>query len=137
MELTIRKLTEKDWGTLVDMWNSWPEWKDKAPTKDLLPENGTGGYVVEKNGEAITAGFMYTTNSKVAWLEWVVSKRDYRGDDRKEALELLIKGIEHVAISSGFNIILSIARNKGLINTFKELDYSVDENSSFEVIKKI
>jgi len=137
MELNIRKLKQEDWGTLTKLWNMWPEWKDKFPTKDLLPENGTGGYIVEKNNTPVVAGFLYTTNSKVAWIEWIVSNKDYREDDRKQALELLINGIEHVAISSGFNIILSIARNEGLINTFKDLKYTVDDKPSFEVSKKI
>jgi len=137
MELNIRKLKQEDWDTLTKLWNMWPEWKNKFPTKELLPENGTGGYIVEKNNIPIVAGFLYTTNSKVAWIEWIVSNKDYREDDRKQALELLISGIEHVAISSGFNIILSVARNKGLINTFKDLKYTVDDNPSFEVSKKI
>jgi hypothetical protein len=137
MELNIRKLKQEDWGTLTKLWNMWPEWKDKFPTKELLPENGTGGYIVEKNNIPVIAGFLYTTNSKVAWIEWIVSNKDYREDDRKQALELLINGIEHVAISSGFNIILSIARNKGLINAFKDLKYTVDDKPSFEISKKI
>ena len=137
MELSIRKIEESDWETLVNMWKMWPEWKKAIPTKELLPENGTGGFIVEKNNVAIVAGFMYTTNSKVAWTEWVVSNKDYREDDRKDALKLLLNGIEHVAKASGYNIILSIARNNGLINTFKELKYTVDDKPSFEVAKKI
>ena len=137
MELSIRKIEESDWDTLTNLWNMWPEWKDKFPTKDLLPENGTGGYIVEKGSEAIVAGFLYTTNSKVGWVEWIVSNKDYRGKDRKDALKLLISGIEHVAKASGYGIILSIARNKGLIHTFKELNYTVDDSPSFEVVKKI
>mgnify|MGYP003632375091 CR=1 FL=1 len=137
MELSIRKLEESDWDTLVSLWSMWPEWKKTIPTKDLLPENGTGGYIVEKGDEAVMAGFLYTTNSKVAWVEWIVSNKDYRGNDRKEALELLISGIEHVAKESGYSIILSIARSKGLIHTFKELNYTVDDSPSFEVAKKI
>ena len=137
MELNIRKLKESDWDILTELWNMWPEWKNNFPTKELLPENGTGGYIVEKGNVPIVAGFLYTTNSKVGWVEWIVSNKSYRKEDRKQALELLINGIEHVAKNSGCSIILSIARNKGLINTFKDLKYTVDDNPSFEVIKKI
>ena len=137
MELNIRKLQESDWDTLTKLWNMWPEWENKFPTKELLPENGTGGYIVEKSGVPIVAGFLYTTNSKVGWVEWIVSNKDYREHDRKDALELLILGIEHVAKSSGYSIILSIARNKGLMNAFKDLKYTVDDKPSFEISKKI
>jgi hypothetical protein len=137
MELIIRKLTEKDWDTLVNMWKMWPDWAKAIPTKELLPENGTGGYIVEKDGIPIVASFLYTTNSKVGWIEWTVSNKEYREDDRKEALELLISGIEHVARNSGCEIILSIGRSKGLMDTHKKLGYNVDKNPSYEISKNI
>ena len=45
--MNIRKLKESDWGTLQDWWNNWPDWV--PPQKDFLPDNGTGGLIVEKN----------------------------------------------------------------------------------------
>ena len=136
MKLNIRKLKDSDWNTLVELWSGWPEWVNH-PTKDMLPENGTGGFIVEKNETPIVAGFMYTTNSKVAWLEWIVSNVDYKEKDKNDAIKLLITGIEHVAKESGFKIILSIGRNKNLINTHKEIGYQVDDKPSYEIIKII
>ena len=136
MELKIRKLIESDWDTLVDLWSMWPEWTEH-PTKSMLPENGAGGYIVEKGEIPVVAGFLYTTNSKICWLEWIVSNIEYREADRKKALELLITGVEHVAKQSGGEIIFSIARNKGLIHTHKKLGYRVDEKPSYEISKNI
>lgn len=136
MKLNVRELRESDWDTLVGFWKAWPEW-EQHPTKDLLPLNGCGGVMVEKEGKPIIAGFLYLTNSKVAWLEWIVSNPDYRESDRKEALELLINTLETVAINQGYKIILSIGRNKGLIETHKKLGYTVDDKPSYEITKKI
>ena len=44
MKLNIRMLKNSDWDTLVKWWEAWPEWK--TPPKDMLPENGTGGFIV-------------------------------------------------------------------------------------------
>ena len=51
--LIARKLTEDDWDTLQDWWTAWPNW----PTipKSFLPNNGTGGLMVEKDGSPIVA----------------------------------------------------------------------------------
>jgi hypothetical protein len=135
MELNIRKLNENDWETLCSWWEQWPNWVPVP--KHMLPENGTGGFMVEKNNKPIVAGFLYTTNSKVAWVEWVVSDPTYRESDRKEALELLIKGIENVAKNSGFQVILSIGRSRGLIEVHKKLGYTIDKDPSYEISKKI
>ena len=73
-KLFTRNLRENDWETLVAWWSVWPDWV--APTKSFLPENGTGGLMVEKDGTPIVAGFIYETNSDGVLFEWVVSNPD-------------------------------------------------------------
>ena len=85
MELNIRRLKDSDWETLVSWWNDWPDWVN--PPKDFLPENGTGGLMVEKNNKPIVAGFLYFTNSTAVLLEWVVSDPDYKEKDKKKAID--------------------------------------------------
>jgi hypothetical protein len=134
MELNIRSIQESDWEMLQSWWKAWG-WPEMS--KDLLPLNGLGGLIVEKENKPIAAGFLYLTNSKVAWTEWIVSDPDYRETDRAECLTMLVSGLEDVAISTGYKIILSIGRNKGLLNIHKELGYTVDEKPSYEISKKI
>ena len=135
MELNIRMLKDSDWNTLVQWWDAWPEWT--APSKDFLPDNGKGGFMVEKNNQPIVAGFLYTTNSKAALLEWIVSNPKYREDDREQAIELLIEGAESVCKEQGIKYIFSIGRNKHLMNTHKKLGYIIDNKPSYEITKQI
>lgn len=134
MELSIRSIQESDWEMLQNWWKAWG-WPEMS--KDLLPLNGLGGLIVEKESKPIAAGFLYLTNSKVAWTEWIVSDPDYREDDRKDCLTMLVRGLEEVAVSTGYKIVLSVGRNKGLLNIHKELGYTVDEKPSYEISKKI
>ena len=135
MKFNIRILKDSDWDTLVEWWDSWPEWT--APSKDFLPENGKGGFMVEKDNKPIIAGFLYITNSKAALLEWIVSNPKYRESDRNEAVELLIKGAEDFCKEQGIKYIFSIGRNKNLIKTHKKLGYQVDDKPSYEIVKII
>tara|TARA_R110002167_G_scaffold175749_1_gene375026 strand:- start:374 stop:784 length:411 start_codon:yes stop_codon:yes gene_type:complete len=135
MKLNIRMLKSSDWDTLVSWWDNWPEWQ--TPPKDFLPDDGKGGFMVEKNGQPIIAGFLYITNSKAALLEWIISNPEYRDDDRKQAIELLIGGAEDVCKKQGIKYIFSIGRNKHLIEIHKKLGYQVDDNPSHEITKKL
>ena len=135
MQLNIRMLKDSDWNTLVEWWSAWPDWV--APAKDFLPDNGKGGFIVEKNNIPIVAGFLYTTNSKAALLEWIVSNPEYREEDRLKAIELLIKGAENVCKEQDIKYIFSIGRNKHLINTHKKLGYHIDDKPSHEIIKTL
>ena len=134
MELKVRALQESDWETM-QLW--WKTWGWPVMSKDMLPLNGCGGLMVYKEEKLIAAGFLYLSNSKVAWLDWIISSPTYKEKDRKEALELLISSLEEVARQQDYSIIISIARHKGLINTHRKLGYTVDENPSYEISKKI
>jgi hypothetical protein len=134
MKLESRQLKESDWETLQSWWKAWG-WPEMS--KDLMPLDGLGGLIIEKEGKPIASGFLYLTNAKVAWTEWIVSDPEYREEDRIDALKMLVQGLENVAISAGYKIILSVGRNKGLLNIHKELGYIVDDNPSYEISKKI
>jgi hypothetical protein len=134
-ELSARKLVLEDYNTIVDWWKSWPDWEPLAI--DLLPENGTGGIMIEKNNKPIVAGFLYTTNSNICWMEWIISNPDYKEKDKSEAIELLISKLEQWAIDKGFKVILSIGRSKGLLKKHKKLGYHVEDKPSYEICKII
>lgn len=134
MELKTRLLKESDWGTLCKWWKAWG-WPEMS--KDLMPLEGLGGIIVEKHDKPIAAGFLYLTNAKVAWTEWIVSDPEYREEDRVDSLKMIVQGLEEIAVSAGYKIILSVGRNKGLLNIHRELGYTVDDNPSYEISKKI
>ena len=133
--MKLRTLTEQDWNTLCNWWEAWPKWVN--PPKSFLPDNGKGGFMVEKEGKPICAGFIYLTNSDAVLLEWIVSDPEYREDDRKDALELLITGAEAACKEIGKKYMFTIGRNKNLINTHKKLRWNVDTKPSYEIIKTI
>ena len=131
--MNIRRLTEKDWDTLVSWWDNWPKWK--APVKDFLPENGKGGLIVEINDIPVVAGFIYLTNSKTALLEWIVSNPKYRETDRKQPIELLITGAENLVKSLDYKYLFAVMQHKGLIETHEKLGWNKDKKPSYELTK--
>tara|TARA_Y100001938_G_scaffold14217_1_gene17524 strand:+ start:61 stop:462 length:402 start_codon:yes stop_codon:yes gene_type:complete len=131
--MIARKLQEKDWSTLQNWWKAWPEWP--SVPKESLPDNGTGGLMVEKNEIPIVAGFIYLSNSKVAFFDWVVSNPDYREEDRGEAIKILISKSEELVKSLGYKILFSFTQHKKLIKTHKELGWLVDKEPSYELTK--
>tara|TARA_R100000935_G_scaffold12299_1_gene24356 strand:+ start:216 stop:620 length:405 start_codon:yes stop_codon:yes gene_type:complete len=133
MKLTSRRIIYEDYDIIVEWWKSWPDWVPLA--RNLLPEEGTGGIMIERDGEPLIAGFLYSTNSKICWMEWIVS--DPKQKNKSDAIVLLISSLEEWAVEGGFELILSIGRSKSLIDRHKELGYTVDSDPSYEIIKKI
>ena len=131
--MEVRYLRHDDYDNfLVDWWESW-NWV--PPTRDMLPENGTGGIVVSKDGVDICAGFIYFTNSKMAWLEFIVSNKEYRQSDRKDAIEFLINTLSLVAKDKGFNYIYASIKNTSLIDRYKASGFKAGDSGCTEMIK--
>ena len=127
----IRLLTDDDYPKLVSFWNFW---RFPAPPKDYLPDNGKGGLMVHKDGVDICAGFLFFTNSKIAWSEFIVSNHEYRDNDRKEAICFLINELTNIAKEKGFKIIFTSVKNENLINRFKECGYVIGSENTKELI---
>lgn len=133
MEFNVRKLQESDFDLLLEWWDKWG-WK--APEKDFLPDNGTGGIIILDGDEPICAGFVYVTNSAVAWVDWIISSPVYRKKpNRKQAIELLINTLSNIAKNSGSKYSYALIKHKGLIDIYKNAGYIDGDSYSKEMIK--
>jgi len=130
----FRPLKKEDYETICKWWK-W--WRWPVLPKDALPQDGTGGFMVEKNNTPIVCGFVYMTNSKICLLEWIVSNPEYRENDRKDAIEFLVSNAEKFCKGLGKKYIFSIGRSKTLMNIHDKLGWSVDKKASYEIIKSI
>jgi RimJ/RimL family protein N-acetyltransferase len=136
MKFTIEPLQEGDYENTLCQW--WIDWRWDPPSKEFLPEEGTGGFMVYDDGVPVCAGFMYRTNSKVVWCDWIISNFGYKNrQGRKEAIELLINTIVELAGESGNKFVYALIKNKPLINTYKKLGFTEASSYTTEMIKKI
>jgi len=134
MELTIRQLNENDYQETLVNW--WKDWGWTAPEKDFLPDNGMGGYIVYDGETPICAGFIYVTNSRVAWVDWIISNKDYREKEkRREAIKTLIESLTNISKMSGSKYAYALIKNKSLIQTYEDLGYTKGDSYTSEMIK--
>jgi hypothetical protein len=136
MKLNIMPLNETDYEDILCKW--WKDWRWNPPQRDFLPEDGRGGFIVYDKETPICAGFMYTTNSKAVWCDWIISNLYYKDrQKRKDALELLIKTISEKAESLGNKFVYALIKNKPLINTYVKCGFIEGSSYTTEMIKKI
>jgi hypothetical protein len=136
MKLYIRPLIPTDYDNTLCQW--WHDWRWSPPLRDFLPDNGTGGYMVYDGDTPICAGFMYTTNSKAVWCDWIISNLKYKDrEKRKEALSLLIETISKEAKSLDKKYVYALIKNKPLINVYKKQGFIEGATYSHELIKTI
>ncbi len=78
------------------------------------------------------------TNSKVAWVDWIISDRNYKKKpQRKQAISLLIETLTNMCRDLGFVFCYALIKNHNLMNTYRELGYKEAESYNKEMIKKL
>ena len=132
--MNTRTLTSFDYEILSEWWKAWG-WP--VMVKDMLPDNGTGGIMIENKGENIVAGFLYWSNSKLVWLDWIISNPNVDKKIRKQAIEMLILTAEQMVKDAGSKYMMSISRSSSLLKIHEKIGWSVDKTPSHEMIKVI
>lgn len=134
MGILVRALNASDYDDILVGW--WKDWGWAAPAKDFLPDDATGGLIVFDGEEPVCAGFMYTTNSKVAWVDWIISSKTYRTKPtRKECLDLLIYALTHICKSKEHKYVYALIKDRNLIATYESLGYVKGDSYTSEMIK--
>jgi hypothetical protein len=131
MGFEARLLSDSDYDKLCSWWK-W--FRFPAPPKDFLPEDGKGGIMISKDGIDICAGFLFLNNSKIAWLEYVVSNPEYKNKDRKEAVVELIVTLCGIAKKQGYKAVFSSLKNENLVKRYEEAGFTKGISNTTEVV---
>lgn len=72
----IRYIKNKDLNVIRGWWLKRGE---KPVQKELLPQDGLGGLIIEDDNSMIAACFIYLTNSKMGYIDHLISNPSYKG----------------------------------------------------------
>jgi hypothetical protein len=134
MDLIIKELSETDYDDILVEW--WKQWGWEPPKRDFLPNDGKGGIIVYDGDTPICAGFMYLTNSKVAWVDWIISNKEYTNKlQRRDAIKLLVSALTEICKKSGSKYSYALIKNESLIGMYEELGYIKGDSYTNEMIK--
>jgi 20S proteasome alpha/beta subunit len=79
---------------------------------------------------------MYLTNSKVAWVDWIISNKEYTNKlQRKDAIKLLVSALTEICKKSGSKYSHALIKNESLIGMYEELGYVKGDSYTNEMIK--
>jgi hypothetical protein len=112
--MEIKPYNTQYYGTLSFWWqlHGWP-----AIPETSLPKTGI---VVEVEGKPVVAGFLYNTDSNIAWLEMVVGNPLCDKIVRSNALDILIPALLAEAHKLGKSIVFSSLEHPALLERYKK-----------------
>ena len=134
MKFNTPPLQHEDYDNILKGW--WKDWGWEAPSRDFLPQDGQGGIMVWNGDTPVCAGFLYNTNSKVAWVDWIISNKEYK-ESRKEALSILIQTLTSVAKNLDNKFAYALIKHNGLIGVYEQQGYTTGDSYNKEMIKAL
>jgi len=135
--MNIRPLNEEDYELLCSWWESW---RKTPPDKDMLPDNGKGGFIVYDENVPVVAGFMYNTNSSLVWIEFIVSNIEYKNRrNRLIGIRMIDQAVSELAKRLEKKYVYSLLRkdSKILKNIGESQGYVINDERFDEMIKKL
>ena len=134
--MDIRFLEFSDYEDTLVQW--WKDWRWEPPKRDFLPGNGESGLMVSHQGVDICAGFIYLTNSKAAWSEFIISNFNIKDKSiRNEAILILINALSEVAKDHGCEYVFTSIKNESLLEKYTSSGYEIGSKGCYELIKKL
>ena len=124
-EINVRKITVKDY-EYINKW--WVQQGFDPPGYDILPMNGMGGVIVEKE-KPIAAAYVYLTNSRMGYIDNLISDPKYTSKDRFNVILELIAACKEMAKEVGCLDVWAITNSKGIVKRCEELKYNVSKNN--------
>ena len=124
-ELKIRKIETEDY-KYINKW--WVEQGFKPVSLDVLPMQGLGGLIIEKQ-KPIAVAYLYLTNSKMGYIDNLISDPKYISKDRFNIILQLISACKQMAVETGCLDVWAFTNSKGIIKRCKKLEYNITENN--------
>jgi len=123
--VSIEKFLPKHYEEVCGWWKShgW------APISlEALP---TTGFIIPD----VCAGFLYSTDSSMCVLEWVISNPKASKEVRSEGLDDLIDALLKKADSSGFKMVFTSVSHPKLMDRYSEFGFKKTESEMTNMIK--
>lgn len=117
--MVVTKYTDKDYTTVCGWWlaRGWPV----APKHCL----STTGLIVPE----VCAGWIYKSDSSIAWMEWIISNPNTESTKRAEALDVLIDALVAQAKDGGFKHIFSSISHPSLMARYEKHGFQATDKN--------
>lgn len=110
----------------------WKARKLPDMPQSSLPD--TGVCFEAPNGDLAAFGFIYKTNSDIAWAEWITTNPSFSAPARHEALDALIPSLLLLARINGARVVFTSVLDQGLISRYKKHGAMVGDSGATNMV---
>jgi hypothetical protein len=123
-------ISEEDYVIVCDMMVGWGM---NPLHRRMLSEYGA---IVSTGDIDVCSGWLYQSDSKIAWIEWVVMNREAPRKLRVGGIDFLYETLFEQAKKLGFEIVMSLAHEKKFENMLKNKNFKKESFKYTSILYK-
>ena len=120
----VRQVTAEDY-TCINEWYS--QRKELRPKSILLPNGGLDGFIIEKNNKPIAVIYLYLTNSKMGYMDFLISDPNYKNKDKYNMIMELQDACTEALLRKGCRIVWAMTSYDHLAEMAGKMGHEVLE----------
>ena len=120
----LREYNDSDYPT-ISKWATAQHFPILPP--EYLPQHG-----LLYSDTAV--GFLYMTDSKISWMEWIITNPEAPSADRNRALNEIVSGLIDTAQRNGSTVIFTSVEHEGLIGRYEEFGFMKTDRNMTNMI---
>ena len=108
-------------------------WKGHGWPIIPIPFLPSRGYIIPD----VAAGFLYSTDSNIAWMEWIVGNPKANSRTVYEGIKTVVEHIKEIALEDGYGTIFTTVRPSGLEKVYNKVGFTTtDKNMNLMIWRK-
>lgn len=121
---------ETDYKMISEWWegHKWPV----IPASSL----SRNGLIVHEDGENLSCGFLYGTDSDISIIEWVLSNPTAGLVKRSIGVKVLVAKLTELSQTMGYGVCMTWLNSRSLIKCFGENGYVAGDKKTSHFIRR-
>lgn len=131
-EITVRRFDMFEDYEDVKSWWLGHKWTPVEP--EVLPKIG---FISQSEKEKLCAVWIYQSDAVITWLEWLVSNPKADKEDRKQAIDPVIKRALWTAKDLGYTKVYTSVKHPLLNDRYKKLGFQETDSGVTQLIRNL
>lgn len=127
--MKTREINKEDYNTLTEWWGFW---RFPSPPFEVLPS--TGLVITDDEDNMLCAGYLYHTNSTIAWIEWIVANPKQSKESREQSIIKLLNELKYLCKQNNYLFAFSSIKNQNLLNKYIDCGWQITSKNSNEMM---
>ena len=122
--INFRSFKEGDYEICCKWWKWWWRRSGLNPVKRAFLPKDKRCFIIEKNGVPIACYFLFIMQPRiVGWTTYLVSNPEYKEEDRRDLIKLLIQNVEKEAEKYGIMQLFTVCGDSHMSRIHDSLDW--------------